>query len=57
MIKFVFRRLLGMIPVLWIIITLVFFMIRLAPGGPFDVLRAKLALEPSVYGGKRRTPA
>ena len=36
MIKFIFRRLLGMIPVLLIIITLVFFMIRLAPGGPFD---------------------
>jgi len=36
MIEFILRRLLGMIPVLWVIITLVFFLIRLAPGGPFD---------------------
>lgn len=36
MAKFVLRRLLGAIPVLWIIATLTFFMIRLAPGGPFD---------------------
>ena len=28
-----------MIPVLWIIITVVFFLIRLAPGGPFDAER------------------
>jgi oligopeptide transport system permease protein len=36
MLKFVIRRLLGVIPVLWIIATLTFFMLRLAPGGPFD---------------------
>lgn len=36
MTRFVLRRLLGMVPVLWIIVTLVFFMVRLAPGGPFD---------------------
>lgn len=36
MTPFVFRRLLGAIPVLWIIATMTFFMIRLAPGGPFD---------------------
>lgn len=34
--KFVLKRVLGAIPVLWIIATLTFFMIRLAPGGPFD---------------------
>jgi oligopeptide transport system permease protein len=35
MIKFILRRLLELIPVLLISITLVFFMVRLAPGGPF----------------------
>jgi len=35
MIKFVFKRLLELIPVLLISITAVFFMVRLAPGGPF----------------------
>lgn len=40
MIRFIVRRLLEMIPVLFIIITLVFFLIRLAPGGPFDTEKA-----------------
>jgi len=35
MLRFVVRRLLWMIPVLWATITLTFFLIRLAPGGPF----------------------
>ena len=35
MIKFILRRLLELIPVLLISITVVFFLIRLAPGGPF----------------------
>ena len=35
MIKFIIRRLLELIPVLLISITIVFFMVRLAPGGPF----------------------
>lgn len=35
MAKYVLKRVLGAIPVLWIIATLTFFMIRLAPGGPF----------------------
>ncbi len=35
MAKYVLKRLLGAIPVLWIIATLTFFMIRMAPGGPF----------------------
>ena len=35
MLKFILRRLLELIPVLLISITLVFFMVRLAPGGPF----------------------
>ena len=36
MLRFILGRLLQMIPVLLIIATLTFFMIRLAPGGPFD---------------------
>jgi oligopeptide transport system permease protein len=36
MIGFVARRLLGAIPTLLILATLVFFLLRLAPGGPFD---------------------
>src|ERR1700689_5758786 len=33
------RRFLGAIPTLFIIITLAFFMMRIAPGGPFDSAR------------------
>src|SRR5580693_440978 len=33
------RRFLGAIPTLFIIITLAFFMMRIAPGGPFDAQR------------------
>jgi oligopeptide transport system permease protein len=40
MIRFIITRLLQMIPVLLIIATLTFFMIRLAPGGPFDAERS-----------------
>ncbi len=39
MIRFILRRVLGMAPVLFVIVTLVFFLIRLAPGGPFDAER------------------
>lgn len=35
MLKLIIRRLLGMIPILFIIITLTFFLLRLAPGSPF----------------------
>ncbi len=34
--KYIIKRFLGIIPTLFIIITLSFFLIRLAPGGPFD---------------------
>jgi oligopeptide transport system permease protein len=37
---YIFRRLAGFLPVLFIIISLSFFMMRLAPGGPFDQERA-----------------
>lgn len=35
--KYIIRRLLGLIPTLFIIITITFFIIRIAPGGPFDM--------------------
>jgi len=34
--KFIFRRALGLIPTMFIIVTICFFFIRLAPGGPFS---------------------
>ena len=40
MTRFLFRRILGAIPVMLAIVTLVFFMVRLVPGGPFDGERA-----------------
>jgi oligopeptide transport system permease protein len=40
MFRFIAHRLLQMIPVLLIVATLTFFMIRLAPGGPFDSERS-----------------
>jgi oligopeptide transport system permease protein len=51
---FVLRRLLSLIPTLWIIVTITFFLIRLAPGGPFQSERdipaeAKAALA-AQYG-------
>ncbi|MBK8161041.1 MAG: oligopeptide ABC transporter permease OppB [Rhodospirillaceae bacterium] len=36
MLHYVFRRLLGAIPTLFIIVAVSFFMVRMAPGGPFD---------------------
>lgn len=40
MLIFIFKRILAAIPVLWAVITLTFFLIRFAPGGPFDTERA-----------------
>jgi oligopeptide transport system permease protein len=39
MLAYTLRRLAGAVPTVFIIITLTFFMIRLAPGGPFDLER------------------
>lgn len=39
MLHFILRRIAGAIPTIFIIITLTFFMIRLVPGGPFDLER------------------
>ena len=40
MTKYIIKRLVGMIPTLFIIVTLSFFIVRIAPGGPFDGERA-----------------
>ena len=40
MFRFIAKRLLEMIPVLFIIATATFFMVRLAPGGPFTKEKA-----------------
>ncbi len=40
MLSFLLKRIVSAIPTLFIIVTLAFFMIRLAPGGPFDAERA-----------------
>ena len=51
---FALRRLLLMIPTLWVIATLTFFLMRLAPGGPFlaekDIPRAARAQLERAYG-------
>lgn len=36
MLKFIIRRIIGVVPVLWVLATLTFFFVRIAPGGPFD---------------------
>jgi oligopeptide transport system permease protein len=40
MIRYIVTRALGLIPTLFLVVTLVFFLVRLAPGGPFDTERA-----------------
>src|SRR5262245_42189818 len=52
--RFVLRRLLAIVPTLWIIVTITFFLMRLAPGGPFQSEReipaeARVALQ-AKYG-------
>lgn len=43
--RFITRRLLQTIPVLWVIVTVTFFMLRFVPGGPFT---AEKAVSPEV---------
>jgi oligopeptide transport system permease protein len=45
MFRFIFRRLLQVIPVLFVIITATFFMVRFVPGGPFT---AEKAIPPEI---------
>lgn len=40
MTRFVARRLMEFVPVLFVLVTLTFFLVRLAPGGPFDAEKA-----------------
>jgi oligopeptide transport system permease protein len=42
MLRFILRRLLETIPVLWVIVTATFFMLRFVPGGPFTSEKALL---------------
>src|SRR5215510_8207982 len=45
MLAYALRRIVGLIPTLFVLVTLSFFIIRLAPGGPFD---QEQALSPQV---------
>lgn len=51
MLNYALRRLLGAIPTFFVIVTVAFFLIRLAPGGPFD---EEQALAPEVKANLER---
>ena len=51
MLRFVLRRLLSAVPTLFIVVTLSFFLMRVAPGGPFNLERP---LEPQVLENLKR---
>jgi oligopeptide transport system permease protein len=51
MVRYFLRRLAGAIPTLFIIVTLSFFLIRIAPGGPFDEERS---LPPEIMANLER---
>ena len=51
MLAYTLRRLLSAVPTVFIIVTLTFFMIRLAPGGPFDLERP---LDPLIMANLNR---
>jgi oligopeptide transport system permease protein len=51
MFAYVLRRFAGAVPTLFIIVTIAFFMIRLAPGGPFDLERP---LDPLIMANLER---
>lgn len=53
MTKFILRRLLSFIPVFFIIVTMLFFLIRIAPGGPFQ--GGERAVPPEVLEKLRET--
>ncbi|MBD3624331.1 MAG: ABC transporter, partial [Rhodobacteraceae bacterium] len=52
MLSYALKRLLGAVPTLFFIITAAFFLMRVAPGGPFDQERT---LEPSVMANLNAT--
>jgi len=51
MLRFVLRRLLSAVPTIFIVVTISFFLIRFAPGGPFNVERA---LPPQIMANLMR---
>ena len=51
MTRYFFTRLAGAIPTLFIIITITFFLMRAAPGGPFD---QEQALAPEIKANLQR---
>lgn len=52
MLTYILRRLVGTVPTLFAIVTIAFFLIRLAPGGPFDLERP---LDPKILETLNRT--
>ena len=51
MLRFVLRRLVSAVPTIFIVVTISFFLIRFAPGGPFNVERA---LPPQIMANLMR---
>lgn len=51
MLSYTLRRLLGAVPTLFVIVTVAFFLVRFAPGGPFDL---EQPLAPQVLENLRR---
>jgi len=51
MLRFVLRRLFSAVPTIFIVVTISFFLIRFAPGGPFNVERA---LPPQIMANLMR---
>jgi len=47
-VRFVVRRVLSAIPVLWIVITVTFVLMHAAPGGPWDALSVHKRLDPAL---------
>ena len=52
MFAYVLRRFAGAVPTLFIIVTIAFFMIRIAPGGPFDLERP---IDPLIIENLKRS--
>jgi len=52
MLRYIARSLAGAVPTLFVVVTLSFFLIRVAPGGPFDLERP---LDPTVMENLNRT--
>ncbi|HAX25756.1 MAG TPA: ABC transporter permease [Thermomicrobiales bacterium] len=48
MVGFIIRRVLAAIPVLWIVISVTFVLMHLAPGGPWDAMKGKKRLDPAL---------